>query len=307
MDDLKAGLSKHVEVTDLGELHWMLGIEVKCNRVAGTIHLSQQAYIDTILKHFNLADAKPLSTPMDVQTRLMSEQAPASTAEFAAMCDVPYCKAVSALNWAALAMCPDISFAVSTMAQFALNPGPAHWEAVKWIFCYLAGLRDLWLSYGKACCTLIGYTNADGSMAEDCHAILGYTFLIDGSTVSWSSKWQEIVSLSTTESKYVAVTHSIKEVLWLRSLLSEVFSPFKDPMTMLCDNQSVIVLTHNHQYHTHTKHIDVRFHFIHWVVDQGIVRLVYCPTKDMVADVLTKALPSPKVKHFTAGLGLCTK
>ena len=76
---------------------------------------------------------------------------------------------------------------------------------------------------------------------------------------------------------------------------------------MLCDNQSMIALACDHQYHACTKHIDVRFHFIHWVIDQGIVRLVYCPTKDMVADVLTKALPSPKVKHFTAGLGLCTK
>ncbi len=116
MDDLKAGLSKHVEVTDLGELHWMLGIEVKRNWAASTIHLSQRAYINAILKRFNLADAKPLSTLMDVQARLTSEQAPASTAEFATMRDVPYREAVSALNWAALATRPDISFTVSTMA-----------------------------------------------------------------------------------------------------------------------------------------------------------------------------------------------
>ena len=188
VDDLKAGLSKHMEVTDLGELHWMLGIEVKHDQVAGTIHLSQWAYIDAILKRFNLANAKPLSTPMDVQARLTSEQAPASMAEFAAMCDIPYCEAVGALNWAALATRPNISFAVSTVARFVLNLGPAHWEAVKQIFCYLAGSRDLWLSYGEACCTLISYTDADGSMAEDRHTILGYAFLIDGGAVSWSSK-----------------------------------------------------------------------------------------------------------------------
>ena len=76
---------------------------------------------------------------------------------------------------------------------------------------------------------------------------------------------------------------------------------------MLCDNQSMITLVCDHQYHAHTKHIDVRFHFICWVVDQGIVRLVYCPTENMVADVLTKALPSPKVKHFAAGLRLHAK
>jgi len=137
-----------------------------------------------------------------------------------------------------------------------------HWEAVKQIFCYLAGSCDLWLSYGKARHALIGYTNADGSMAEDHHAISGYAFLIDGGTILWSSKWQEIVSLSTTKSEYVAATHSVKEALWLHSLLSKVFGPFKDPMTMLCNNQSTITLMHDHQYHAHTKHIDVCFHFI---------------------------------------------
>ena len=73
---------------------------------------------------------------------------------------------------------------------------------------------------------------------------------------------------------------------------------------MFSDNQSAIALTHDHQYHARTKHINVRYHFIHWVVENGALRLVYCPTADMVADALTKALPSPKVKHFAECLGL---
>ena len=307
VDTLKSGLSKYVEVTDLGELHWMLGIEVKRTREAGTIHLSQKAYIDSILRRYNFTDLKPLSTPMDVQVKLTTEQAPTSAAESAMMRDVPYREAVGALNWAALATRPDISFAVSTVARFASNPGPAHWEAVKRIYHYLAGTRDLWLSYGEARRTLTGYTDADGSMAGDRRAISGYAFLIDGGAISWSSKRQEIVSLSTTESEYVAATHGLKEALWLRSLLSEVFGPAKDATTMFCDNQSAIALARDHQYHARTKHIDVRYHFIRWVVEQGVVRLVYCPTDDMVADVLTKALPSPKVKHFAASLGLRAK
>ena len=149
VEDFKTGLSKHVEVTDLGELHWMLGIEVKRDRAAGTIHLSQRAYIDSILNHFNFADLKLLSTRMDVQVKLSSEQAPASTAEFAAMRDVPYREAVGALNWAALATRPDILFTVLTVARFTSNPGPAHWDTVKRIFRYLAGSCNLWLSYGE--------------------------------------------------------------------------------------------------------------------------------------------------------------
>jgi hypothetical protein len=166
---------------------------------------------------------------------------------------------------------------------------------------------NLWLLYGETKQALKGYADADGSMAEDRHAITGYAFLIDGGTISWSSKCQEIVSLSTTESEYVAAMHGMKEALWLCSLLSEVFRPITTATTLFSDNQAAIALTHNHQYHARTKHIDVRYHFIRWFIEEGSLHLIYCPTDNMVADTLTKALPSAKVKHFTAGLGLRMK
>ncbi len=131
-------------------------------------------------------------------------------------------------------------------------------------------------------------------MTEDHRAITGYVFLIDGGAVSWSSKKQEIVLLSTTESEYIAATHGMKEALWLRNLLAEAFEPIVDATTQFSDNQSAIALTRDHQFHPRTKHIDVRYHFIRWVVENGALQLVYCPTADMVADVLTKALPSPE-------------
>src|SRR5258708_11604868 len=112
-------------------------------------------------------DLKPLSMPMDTSTQLTTEQAPASAAEHTIMCDVPYCEAVGTLNWAALTTCPDIAFAVATVAQFAANPSPAHWDAIKRIYCYLAGTCNLWLSYRETRQTLEGYANVDGSMAED--------------------------------------------------------------------------------------------------------------------------------------------
>ena len=305
IENFKSGLHQHVEVTNLGELHWMLRIEI-CRDWAGvTVHLSQHTYIDSILRHYGFKDAKPVSTPFDAQVQLTLEQAPADVAEFAVMHDVPYHEAVGTLNWVALATRPDIAFAVLTVARFSVNPGMAHWNAVKCVFRYLAGTRDLWLTYGEAQQALVGYADADGSMSEDCHAITGFTFLIDGGAVSWSSKKQEIVSLSTTESKYMAATHGMKEGLWLQSLLTEIFEPFTDTTMLFLDNQSAIVLTRDHQYHTCTKHIDVHYHFIHWVVENGSLCLVYCPTADMIADMLTKALPSPKVRHFAECLGLC--
>jgi reverse transcriptase-like protein len=305
--DFKAGLHRHVEVTDLGALHWMLGIEIRCDQEAGIVHLLQHTYINSILHHYHLADLKPLSTPMDTSTQLTIEQAPMSIAEHAIMHDVPYCKAISALNWAALTTHPDIAFAVATIAHFTANPSPAHWDAVKHICHYLAGTHDLWLLYGETRQALEGYADVDGSMAEDRHAITGYTFLIDSSAVLWSSKWQEIISLSMTESGYMAAMHGMKEALWLCSLLSKAFGSLTAMITLFLDNQVVIALTQDHQYHTHMKHINVCYHFIQWVIEQGSLCLIYCPTDDMVADTLTKALPLAKVKHFAAGLELHVK
>ena len=175
---------------------------------------------------------------------------------------------------------------------------------MKRIFRYLKGTRDLWLSYGNTVKELEGYADADGSMAEDRKAISGYAFLIHGGAVSWSAKRQEIISLSTTESEYVAAVYAAKEAMWLRSLIFQLFGINLEATTIFSDNQSAIALTKEHQYHARTKHIDIRFHFLRWVIEEGRLRLIYCPTDDMVADVFTKALPSTKVKHFATELGL---
>ena len=118
---------------------------------------------------------------------------------------------------------------------------------------------------------LIGYTDTDGSMAEDRHAISGYAFLIYGGAISWSAKRQEIIALSTTEAEYVAITHATKEALWLRSLILQLFELKLDSITLFSDNQSTIELTKDHQYHARLKHIDIRFHFICDIVEDGSI------------------------------------
>ena len=132
-------------------------------------------------------------------------------------------------------------------------------------------MADLWLSYGQKKVELTGYADVDGSMAEDRHAISGYAFIIHGGAVSWSAKHQEIVSLSTTKSEYIAATHTAKEALWLQSLIQQLFNITLSPTTLYSDNQSMIVLTKDHQYHAHTKHIDIQYHFICWIVEQGSI------------------------------------
>ncbi|CDO77187.1 hypothetical protein BN946_scf184705.g12 [Trametes cinnabarina] len=302
--EVKTKLRKAFDISDEGEVHWILGFAVERDRPNRRLSLSQTAYIKSIVRRFGLEDAKPVSTPMDPHAALSVAQSPSTPAEIGAMRDVPYREAVGSLMYASLGTRPDITYAVSILSRFSDNPGHAHWVAVHRVLRYLNGTKHLKLTYGATSLDLVGYSDADGSMHKDRKAISGYAFLIDGGAVSWSSKRQELISLSTTESEYVAVTHAAKEALWLRLLIGQVFAPFVDPLTLYSDNQSAIALARDNQYHARIKHIDIRFHFIRWVIEDKKLCLVYCPTDDMVADVLTKALPSPKVKHFAAALGL---
>jgi hypothetical protein len=132
----------------------------------------------------------------------------------------------------------------------------------------------------------------------------GYVFMLNGGVVSWSAKSQEIVSLSMTENEYVAITHTSKEVLWLHLLLEQLFGPLAKPTILFSDNQSAIALTKDYQYHAQTKYIDTRFHFIHWIVKNGSIQLIYCPTANKVANAFMKPLLSAKAKHFASALGL---
>ena len=302
--EVKSTLNKHVEVTDLGEVHWLLGIEVTRDREARTISLSQQAYIESIIHRFGFDELKPVSTPMEPYLKLSASQSSVTAQDFAAMRDIPYRESVGSLMYALLVTRPDITFAVGRLSKFLEKPGQAHWEASRCVFRYLKGTLDWKLTYGEREEPLTGWVDADGSQEEDRRAITGYAFLIDGGAVSWNSKQQELIVLSTTEGKYVATTHAAKEALWLRSLISEVFGDNLDSTTLFSDNQSAIALSKDHQYHARTKHIDIRYHFIRWVIENGSIRLIYCPTDDMLADTLTKSLPSVKAKHFASELGL---
>jgi hypothetical protein len=113
------------------------------------------------------------------------------------------------------------------------------------------------LGFGKEEKDLEGYADADGSMNKDRKALTGYAFLIDGGAISWCTKKQEIIALSTTEAEYVAITHASKEALWLHTLIKELFGDIKGPTTLYSDNQSAIALTKDHQHHMRTKHIDI--------------------------------------------------
>jgi transposase InsO family protein len=299
--DYKKKINAQYSLTDLGPIHWLLGIKITRDRFARTISLSQEAYLNTIITRFNLSDAKPQRTPM-VANATYSKQDDLTDAT--TMSDVPYREAIGSLMYAAVATRPDIAFVVSMLSQFLENPSQLHWQAVKRIFRYLIGTKSSQLTYGTEYHDLAGFTDADGASQPHRHAISGYAFMIDGGAISWRSRKQELVTLSTAEAEYVAATHAAKEAIWLRHLISEIIPPVLAPTTLYCDNQAAIKLITNDNYHARTKHIDIRYHFIRQVISTGSIKMTYCPTEDMTADIFTKALPYWKVKMHCLGLGL---
>ena len=153
-------------------------------------------------------------------------------------------------------------FLIGILSQFVDNPGQVHWEGVKHIFQYMGGKRDWVLVYGTKVKGLEGYTDVDGATQKHRHAIMGYIFLINRGAVSWSSKKQEIVTLSTAKSEYVAATHTTKEAIWLRRFIGEVFQPLTNPIPLYSDSQAAITLTRDRSCHARTKNIDIWYHFI---------------------------------------------
>src|SRR5271168_2333146 len=152
----------------------------------------------------------------------------------------------------------------------------------------------------QALCKITGYSDADWASHLHRHSISGFVYFIGGGIVSWSSKKQPIVNLSSTEAEYVALTHSSKDILWIHKFLSElstIFS-FDLPTTLFCDNQGAIRLSKDSTFHARTKHIDIHFHFIRQTVSSGNVSLKYCPTSDMIADIFTKSLAHVKFAKF---------
>jgi hypothetical protein len=223
------------QVTSIG-----CSVEIKQNRDACTISLSQRTYIDSILADMalNNTSTHPNAMPMDPHAQPSHNQAPMITQEYALICDKPYHRAIGSLMYLAAGMCPNIAYTMQTLSRFVDNPGITHREAVKCTMCYLKGTCDWWLVYGGEVKDLVGYSDADGNMHEDRHAISGYAVILNSGTVSWSSKHQPIIALLMTESEYITATHTAKEALWLRTFIAQVFHPLEAPTILHSDNQS---------------------------------------------------------------------
>ena len=185
-------LHQEFEMTDLGPLTCFLGMEIQKYHPGRTLYLLQRKYMESILIKHGISESAPVSTPADLHTHLQISP-PEHQAD--SINQQRYQSAVGSLMYAMIGSRRDIAFAVSAVSQHSSNPGAAHWTAVRRIFRYLTGSRNLGLNYGGGgYCG--GYTDADWGGSEDRRAIGGYVCMINRGAVSWTSKKQHSVALS---------------------------------------------------------------------------------------------------------------
>ncbi|KAL5848374.1 hypothetical protein ACOSQ4_006387 [Xanthoceras sorbifolium] len=302
--NLKRELSKQFAMKDLGAAKQILGMRIKRDTKSKTLLLSQAEYIKKVLSRFNMQDAKPVSTPLGVHFRLSKEQSPKTEEERTHMAKVPYASAIGSLMYAMVCTRPDIAQAVGAVSRYMNNPGKIHWEAVKWILRYLRGTTNKTLCFKGGDTTLTGYVDADLAGNVDIRkSTTGYVYTLGGTAVSWVSQLQKIVALSTTEAEYVAVTEASKEMVWLQSFLEELGKKQEDNV-LYCDSQSAIHLAKNPSFHSRTKHIQLRYHFIRSLLEDGILKLEKISGAQNPADMLTKTVTTDKLKLCSASVGL---
>ena len=276
-----------------------LGLRLERDRSARRIAVSQSHYARQILVRFGMTGCTPVHTPMDPREDWTPQE---NDKLLDSDGKRQYQAAIGSLIYLMLGTRPDLGFCVNKLAQYCGAPTDRHWRGIMRILRFVRGTTSAKLVLGNVPRTpdetipadvVCGYfDSAFMDNTHDRHSTMGYAFYCAGSLVSWSSRKQRTIALSTTEAEYLAGTEATKEVVWLQQLMRALgVTSGIYPTTLYGDNQGANALARNPEYHGRTKHIHGRQRFITEMVEQGIIRVLYIPTCNMVADALTKALP----------------
>ena len=301
LQKVKDELGTKFEIKDLGKLKYFLGMTIVQNQEEQSTWMGQPDYTTKLLEKHGMSECKPVATPVDPGTHLTTLNEKEEVVD-----QQQYQSVVGSLMYLSVCTRPDIAYAVGTLARYSSKPGRSHWTAVKRVLRYLKGTANHGIVFrGGASGNIVGYSDADwAGDREDRKSTSGYLFQIAGGPISWRSKKQDTVALSTAEAEYVALCSAAQETVWLRRLISELNNPPDGPTTILEDNQSAMAMAKNPQFHGRAKHIDLRHHFIRERVNDGEVKLTYCPTQEMVADILTKGITQQQFCNLRQRAGM---
>ena len=291
-------LRSRFDMKDMGPADVILG--VKISRTSEGLALSQQHYVDKILERFMKDDTETARTPVDMTLHLSKNKG-------VGVSQLEYSRIIGSLMYLMSCTRPDIAYSISKLSRFTSNPGADHWKAITRVLRYLRGTRDYGLHYGRYPAVLEGYTDANWiSNKKALKSTSGYVFTLAGAAVSWKSSKQTVITHSTMEAEFVALDKCSREAEYLRQFLEDI-PRWPKPVTAIglhCDSQSAIGRAQSTMYNGQSRHIRRRHSSIRQLISTGIITIDYIPSKDNIADPLTKGLPREVVDKSSRGMGL---
>ncbi|KAG7536804.1 Ribonuclease H-like superfamily [Arabidopsis suecica] len=300
LEEFKRSMKREFDMTDLGKMRYFLGIEVIQKPEEG-IFICQRKYAAEVIERFGMQHHNPVCNPIvpgqKIGRDVAGEKIDATL----------YKQMVGSLMYLT-ATRPDLMFVVCLISRFMASPTQLHLAVAKRVLRYLKGTLDCGVWYKRgAMSDLVAYTDSDyAGDIDDSKSTSGYVFMMSGGAVSWSSRKQPIVTLSTTEAEYVAAVACACQAIWMRRILKEISHVQAEEMVVLCDNTSTIKLSKNAVMHGRSKHIRVRYHFLRDLTKQGIITLAYCNTEMQLADMMTKPLKLVSFQKARAAFGMIT-
>jgi transposase InsO family protein len=293
----KEEMKSKFQMSDLGFLHYYLGLEVTQSEAGITI--CQSAYAAKILESAGLAGCNPSHTPMEPRLKL-SKQSSAPAVD-----PTRYRSIVGSLRYLVNSR-PDLAYAVGYISRFMEKPTTEHLTAVKRILRYVAGTLHYGCHYQRRKeARLVGYSDSDMAGDVDTRkSTTGVGFFLGGNIITWQSQKQRVVALSSCEAEYIAAATAACQGVWLARLLAELKGEETSTFTLKIDNESAIALSRNPVFHDRSKHIDVKFHYIRECVEENRVQLQSIRTEEQLADILTKALGQERFCELRSRLGV---
>ena len=301
IDSIKQNLSLEYQMTDLGTVQRFLGLRIHRERPTRRLLIDQEEYINTVLERFQMHNCSSVRTPLPAGAVLEQNTETASDSF-----RTQYQSIIGSIMYAMLGSRPDIAFAVTRLAKYSSNPSKGHMHYAYYILRYLQGTKDFALCYdGGSNSGLIAYSDSDWAEdRDDRHSTSGFLFMMANCVVSWVSRRQPTVSLSSTEAEYKASSDCCRQMAWLRHFGEELGDNTSYPTPLCLDNQGNIFLAVNPAVDRRTKHIEIRYHYIREFYERGEMEIYYVASEDQLADPLTKNVPLKAIEAFRSAIGM---
>ena len=294
----KDTMKSQFSMKDLGKISYFLGIQFE--QKEGEIKMNQKKYILKMLEKFGMSNCKPRATPSELKVK-SNRYEEENNNEIENPKD--YREIVGSLIYAMTCTRPDISWIVSKLSETLAKPKTQDLLAAKHVLRYLKGTVDYELCFRKTdeVLSLIAFSDSDwASSVEDRRSTTGYCFSLtpQDSAISWKSRNQPTVALSTCEAEYIGLANTTQESMYLTQLLNGMDNSAYTCTKIYGDNQGAIAMSRNPVNRLRSKHIDIKYHFIRDALSEGRIHVEYFPTEDMIADILTKPVSTVNIVKF---------